>query len=92
MERNESSRKANYARNLGYARRRGGEGLPEYFISILNWPIEANNPEDAARSAYRSLKEDPTGFRFTVTEEEGTFGDITRVEFDTYDFEDTPDE
>lgn len=46
--------------------------MPEYFVSILNWPVEGENPEDAARNAYRSLKSDPTGFYLTVTDEEGS--------------------
>lgn len=76
--------------------------MPEYFVSILNWPVEAESLKDAARTAYISLKKDPTGFHLTVTDEEGSlchivdgynpFGFKERGEFDTYDFEETPED
>ena len=65
--------------------------MAEYYVSLLNWPIEADTPEDAAREAYRSLKADPTGFYLTVTERPGTFGDLKNEEFDTQNFEETFD-
>lgn len=64
--------------------------MPEYFVSILNWPVEGENEEDAARNAYRSLKGDSTGFFLTVTKEEIYWE--PRDMFDTYDFEDQQNE
>lgn len=63
--------------------------MPEYYVSILNWPVEGENPEDAARNAYRSLQSDPTGFFLTVTENPGTFGDLPNEEFDSFNFGET---
>lgn len=43
--------------------------MPEYQVHILNWPIEADSPEGAAREAAAAILCDPTNFFFTVTDQ-----------------------
>jgi hypothetical protein len=31
--------------------------LPEYYVSLVGWPVEADSPEEAAKSFYRMLLE-----------------------------------
>lgn len=60
--------------------------MPEYQIHILNWPIEADSPEEAAREATERIKRNPTGFLFCVTSEDViVYGD----RFDSREFEET---
>lgn len=43
--------------------------MPEYFVHILNWPVTANNPEEAAKGMYADIGCNAHPY-FTVTEEE----------------------
>lgn len=47
--------------------------MPEYFVNILNWPVNADTPQRAAKVAAEMLDRDGgSGFEFTVTDKPGT--------------------